>query len=274
MKQKTITLLIALSILLSLLVISVFGKEPEEIKPEITTTVTSTTVVTTTIATTTIPTTTKIKTIDEIVKEVVAGKWGNGDRRKEALIKAGYDYNKIQKEIDKKYPKTTVTTTNATMKKQKSVKLPSGKYPEAQLIWDIMEGWGWSPETRAGIIGNMMAEVGGGTLDLSNWDSNGGCGYGLIQWTSGRRDTIKRRYGSCPTIAEQLEYMKDELYGTHNTTQQVSDSTLSIIMNKNSQQSPEVIAYAFASYYERCASQYREQRKGYARIAYEYFMNK
>ena len=36
------------------------------------------------------------KSLEEIAKEVVAGKWGNGDERKTALTKAGYDYITIQ----------------------------------------------------------------------------------------------------------------------------------------------------------------------------------
>ena len=36
------------------------------------------------------------KSLEEIAKEVVAGKWGNGEERKTALTKAGYDYNTIQ----------------------------------------------------------------------------------------------------------------------------------------------------------------------------------
>lgn len=38
----------------------------------------------------------KNKTNEEIAKEVIAGKWGNGRERKERLTAAGYDYNKIQ----------------------------------------------------------------------------------------------------------------------------------------------------------------------------------
>lgn len=45
--------------------------------------------------------TTKKKSNKEIAKEVIAGKWGNGEDRKKKLIKAGYDYNTIQKEVNK-----------------------------------------------------------------------------------------------------------------------------------------------------------------------------
>jgi hypothetical protein len=45
-------------------------------------------------------------------------------------------------------------------------------------------------------------------------------------------------------------------------------------MNTNGNETPESIAFCFASNYERCAKQYRAKRQGYARIAYEYFMSK
>ena len=40
------------------------------------------------------------KSIEEIAKEVIAGKWGNGDARKKALTKAGYDYEAVQKKVN------------------------------------------------------------------------------------------------------------------------------------------------------------------------------
>ncbi len=40
------------------------------------------------------------KSIDELAKEVIAGKWGNGADRKTKLTNAGYDYNAIQKRVN------------------------------------------------------------------------------------------------------------------------------------------------------------------------------
>ena len=48
------------------------------------------------------PTSTAVKkSNEEIAKEVVAGKWGNGNARKTALTKAGYDYKTIQSLVNK-----------------------------------------------------------------------------------------------------------------------------------------------------------------------------
>lgn len=40
------------------------------------------------------------KSIDEIAREVLAGKWGNGEERKKRLIAAGYDYNAVQAKVN------------------------------------------------------------------------------------------------------------------------------------------------------------------------------
>lgn len=40
------------------------------------------------------------KSIDEIAKEVMQGKWGNNPERKNRLVAAGYDYDVIQKRVN------------------------------------------------------------------------------------------------------------------------------------------------------------------------------
>lgn len=44
--------------------------------------------------------TTSAKSIDEIAREVIAGKWGNGNVRKQKLTAAGYDYSAVQKRVN------------------------------------------------------------------------------------------------------------------------------------------------------------------------------
>ena len=41
-----------------------------------------------------------IKSIDQLAKEVIAGKWGNGDERKKKLTAAGYNYYVIQNRVN------------------------------------------------------------------------------------------------------------------------------------------------------------------------------
>lgn len=44
---------------------------------------------------------TALKSVNEIAKEVIAGKWGNGADRQKRLIDAGYDYDAVRKEVNK-----------------------------------------------------------------------------------------------------------------------------------------------------------------------------
>ena len=41
-----------------------------------------------------------LKSVDEIAREVIAGKWGNGNDRKNRLTSSGYDYTKIQNRVN------------------------------------------------------------------------------------------------------------------------------------------------------------------------------
>jgi hypothetical protein len=40
------------------------------------------------------------KSIDEIAKEVINGKWGNGTERKQKLTAAGYNYKEVQDKVN------------------------------------------------------------------------------------------------------------------------------------------------------------------------------
>lgn len=40
------------------------------------------------------------KTVEDVVKEVIAGLWGNGEERKQKLTAAGYDYSAIQSRVN------------------------------------------------------------------------------------------------------------------------------------------------------------------------------
>ena len=42
----------------------------------------------------------KLKTVDEIAKEVIQGNWSAGDERKQKLTAAGYDYGKVQARVN------------------------------------------------------------------------------------------------------------------------------------------------------------------------------
>ena len=54
----------------------------------------------------------KNKSTTEIVKEVLKGDWGTGEQRKRALTNAGYDYEEIQKEVNRIVNLTIDTIVN------------------------------------------------------------------------------------------------------------------------------------------------------------------
>lgn len=63
-----------------------------------------------------------------------------------------------------------------TTKEQRS------RYPVASLVWELLRQNGLSEYVAAGIIGNMMAECGGQTLDLQPYIYASGF-YGLCMWS-------------------------------------------------------------------------------------------
>lgn len=67
------------------------------------------------------------KTVEQIAQEVLAGKWGNGDARKQKLKAAGYDYNVIQAKVNELCggkSKPTATKPKPTTPKKQTVTLP------------------------------------------------------------------------------------------------------------------------------------------------------
>ena len=148
--------------------------------------------------------------------------------------------------------------------------LRAAEYPVATQVWLYMKNeLGFSDIVCAGIMGNMMAECGGCWTSDLDWDVSSSSGFGMIQWLGGRKQELFSIYGNTPSIENQLDFMKDELYGTNGVTKQVSDWQLDKIMNA---ETPEECAYAFACYFERCGEGHRASRRGYARRAYEYFV--
>ena len=56
------------------------------------------------------------KTVDELAKEVIAGKWSAGDERKQKLTAAGYDYNAVQKRVNELMSKPKLKTVDEIAK--------------------------------------------------------------------------------------------------------------------------------------------------------------
>ena len=66
--------------------------------------------------TTSTATTIKKKTVDELAKEVIAGKWSAGDERKHKLTAAGYDYSKVQARVNELMAKLALKSVDEIAK--------------------------------------------------------------------------------------------------------------------------------------------------------------
>jgi hypothetical protein len=137
----------------------------------------------------------------------------------------------------------------------------------ASQVWQYFRTRGFSPEVVAGIIGNMMIETSGGTLNLKPTVYNPSRGYyGLCQWS-----LYYKPYMADTSFEYQLEFLENDMpvefknFGFCYYKGFTYDEFLAM-------ESPEEAAIAFAKVYERCASGSYGIRKVAARDAYNYFM--
>lgn len=70
---------------------------------------------------------------------------------------------------------------------------------------------GLTKNQAKGIYGNIMQESGGKHNIISRDGHNS---YGLAQWTGTRKARLFSKYGTNPTVNQQLEYLWDELNST------------------------------------------------------------
>ena len=70
----------------------------------------------------------ELKSIDEVAKEVIAGKWGNGTDRKQRLTEAGYDFSEVQKRVNEMLGYNSSSKTTYTVKKGDNLTSIAKKY--------------------------------------------------------------------------------------------------------------------------------------------------
>lgn len=164
------------------------------------------------------------KSISEVAREVIQGKWGNGSERKTKLLSAGYDYNLVQEEVKK-------LIHGAEPKKEVS------EEDRPKYIWNFLYGRIQNPYGVAGLMGNLKAESNLNPKNMQNsYEKKLGfnddtytkavdngtyknfctdkVGYGLAQWTSdGRKKGLydSRNGRSIGDLDVQLEFLWKEL---------------------------------------------------------------
>lgn len=142
----------------------------------------------------------------------------------------------------------------------------SEEYPAATEIWlYLTEELGYNNYVAAGIMGNIMAEVGGQTLNIQYWLSGNGY-YGMCQWN--------KAYSSIwgGSLSEQCDFLRDTIeyefdtFGNKYAKGFDYDEFLKLTDVKKA-------AKAFAQCYERCGSGSYKVRQKNAVTAYNYFVS-
>lgn len=145
----------------------------------------------------------------------------------------------------------------------------SGEYPVATQVWRYMkEELGWNDYVCAGVMGNMMAEVGGQTLNLQPYlyGHSGANYYGLCQWSSRYYPSIQGA-----DVDVQLDFLAS-------TVKKELDTYGYLFRNGLDYEAfcdltdAEDAAMAFAKAYERCGSGSYGVRQRNAINAYNYFV--
>jgi hypothetical protein len=132
------------------------------------------------------------------------------------------------------------------------------EYPIATEVYLSLIQQGYSKAAACGIIGNMMAEVGGHTLNLEYNTYTDGY-YGLCQWSLNYCSNV---YGL--DTNGQINYL-------FKTIEQSFKSYGSNFYNFLRITNPAEAAIIFAKAYERCDSASYGQRGINAIIAFDYF---
>ena len=70
----------------------------------------------------------KLKSIDEVAKEVIAGQWGNGQDRFNKLNTAGYDANAVQNKVNELLGATSKTTSDRKSNEELANEVIQGKW--------------------------------------------------------------------------------------------------------------------------------------------------
>ena len=138
------------------------------------------------------------------------------------------------------------------------------EYPAAPAIWRYMKDLGWSDYVCAGIMGNLMAEVGGHTLDIQHKLKGNGY-YGMCQWNTAYKNKV---WGK--DLNGQLDFLRDTIKYEIDTFGYAYKSNFNFNSFLNLENEKDV-ALAFADCYERCCRASCNSRKTNATKALEYF---
>lgn len=97
------------------------------------------------------------------------------------------------------------------LEQSESTQQNDDRTPTGSEIVNFFMNKGLTKNQAKGIYGNIMQESGGKHNIVSRDGHNS---YGLAQWTGSRKARLFSKYGTNPTINQQLEYLWEELNGS------------------------------------------------------------
>lgn len=138
------------------------------------------------------------------------------------------------------------------------------EYPSATKVWKYLKEQGYNDYVCAGIMGNLMTEVGGQTLALNPYSSNEKY-YGMCQWNKAYVEIWGADLmAQCKFLDKTMKYEFDA-YGNKYKNNFDFESFKNL-------EDEEKAALAFAKCYERCGSASYNVRQNNAEKAYDYFV--
>lgn len=137
-------------------------------------------------------------------------------------------------------------------------------YAAVEYIHWYLKREGFNEVVIAGIIGNMMAEVGGQTLNLQYMTGSKSY-FGVCQWAKPWGAEVFNK-----DLPEQMKYLMDTMPQEFNTYGYIYKKNFDYDSFKEMSDIHDA-AIAFAKCYERCGSGSYEVRARNAQIAYNYF---
>ena len=91
-----------------------------------------------------------VNTVEKIAKEVIEGKWGNGQERKDKLAAAGYDYSKVQAKVNE-----ILHGTSAELEKV-AREVINGKWGNGQERKDKLAAAGYDPKEVQALVNKLL----------------------------------------------------------------------------------------------------------------------
>lgn len=126
----------------------------------------------------------------------------------------------------------------------------------ARYIYDYLAAQGYNKKAICAILGNMQQESSIRTYTGKS------CGYGLVQWTGGRKKSLFDYCGTTsPDLKQQLDYLIYELNNGYLETKR-------ILQNDNL--SLDEMTHRFERSFERAGKPATAKRQSYARNWYNF----